>query len=111
AFSFADGMGHWFFAPDIFTCQRCVYRHDAVPVRRSGNMYNIYFRKLNKFAVIMKSFYAFIQHTGRNAEVPLVYIADSNNPCSFIFKMVPPHCTYTDDAFGKLVAGCYVTFT
>ncbi len=40
-FPFTDGSGHGFFTPYVFPCLGSHDRHDAMPVRRSGNVDNV----------------------------------------------------------------------
>src|SRR3546814_5266003 len=81
-----------------------------MPVRRSGDMNNIHFRKRDQFSVIGKGLDAFIQHAQCLFDVSFIHIADGHHPRTRIFKMSASHAPHTDHSFGKLVAGCKKTF-
>jgi hypothetical protein len=108
-FTFADGTGHGFFAPDIFPGSSCLGGDQGVPVGRSSNVYNVYFRQLDYFPVIVEGFNPAFQHLLSLLQMATVYIANSHYTGASVGEMIPAHLSCTYHCFGQLIAGSQVT--
>ncbi len=108
-FAFADGSGHWFFAPDIFPCLCSFHRHESVPVRRSGDVHNIYFGQSNQFPEIVKGFHRIVNHVFSSVQMQLFHITNSNHAGSLIGNVSAPHSPNTNNPLGELIRWRQIT--
>ncbi|OQC56002.1 MAG: hypothetical protein BWX52_01883 [Bacteroidetes bacterium ADurb.Bin013] len=104
-FAFPYGACHGFFAPDILAGLGGFHSHDAVPVRRGGNVHHIYVGIVNQIHEMLIGPDPVRGHFHSRFQVFGIHIADGNQPCSFVFDMFPAHTAGTNDPFGQLVAG------
>ena len=107
--AFADGTRHRLLAPDILAGARGIGRHDAVPVRRRGDMHDVHIGIVNQVAVIVIGGDFLTGQLQTGIEMVPVHIADGHQPGSGIAVMSAAHTADTDDTFGELVAGCGVS--
>jgi len=110
-FTLANRTGHRFFTPNIFTGFGCINRHNAMPMRRSGNMNNIHIGVIDQITIIVISRNLFPGQLQASIYVRLVNITNGHQTCSSITKMVASHTSDADDTFGQLITRCSVTRT
>ena len=116
--AFANGTGHWLFTPDVLTSLGSFYRHQGMPMRRSGNVNYIHIRVFNQVTEIMISLQGLVElllaQVHRLLQMVLVYITYRYQTARFITGKViatSTDTTYPNDTLGQLVARCDVIGT
>ncbi|CCZ76045.1 unknown [Alistipes finegoldii CAG:68] len=111
ALAFADGARHRFLAPDVLAGLGRLDGHDAVPVRRRGDMHDVDIGVGNQAAEVAVGFQrlAELLLSQRNGafEVFAVHVADCHQPAVLVAGEVVAalaDAAHADDAFGELVA-------
>src|SRR5699024_5192302 len=103
--SFANGSGHRFLTPDVLSRLRGLLGHNAVPVRRSGNMHHINIILLQDLSVVSISPYPGVTHIQCLLQMIFIDITNSHQPGSGIGQMPLAHISYPNYSLSKLVAG------
>ena len=103
-FAFADRPRHRFLAPDVLAGAGGVDRHDPVPVRRGGDVYDIDVRIFDQFPVvgIGGQFIAGQLLAGR--QMIFVHVANGYQAGAGVAVMTASHPADADDALGELIA-------
>ena len=111
ALALADGACHGFLAPDVLAGLGSLDGHDAVPVGRGGDVYDIDIRVGDQVAVEVVGFQRLAELAPaqlRGApEVVAVHVADGHQPafgCAGEVVAAAADAADADDALGELVA-------
>ena len=112
---FANGTGHRLFTPDVLAGLGRFDCHDSMPMRRSGDMNDVYIRVLNQITEIVVCLECFIEflltQVHRFLQMVLVYITYRYQATLFIAGKVITASTdtaHTNNTLGELVARCNV---
>ena len=100
----ADGARHRFLAPDILAGRGGLHRHDAVPVRRRGDMHDIDVRIGNQLTVVGIGRHFLAGQLPSGLQMILVDVANRDQTRTRVPVMASAHAAYADDTFGQLVA-------
>ena len=100
----ADGARHRFLAPDILTGRGGLHRHDAVPVRRRSDMYDIDVRIGDQLTIVGIGCHFLAGQLPSGLQMILVDVADRDQTRTRVSVMASAHAAYADDTFGQLVA-------
>ena len=103
AFSFTDRTGHRFFTPDVFSGFSGLDRHDAMPMRRSGDVHDIDIRVQDQIAEIMISGYFFLHQILPQFKVIFINVTNGNQTCTGIIDMASTHSSGTNNTFSQLI--------
>ncbi len=105
-FPLANCTCHGFLTPDVFTgtCRFCC--HNAMPVRRSGNVYHVYIGIVDQVHKVFTGFHFIGSRFYGSFQMEFIYIAYGNKTCTRVFVMSPAHRSHSNDPFRELVTGC-----
>jgi len=111
SFSFADGAGHGFLAPDVLARFRGRGGDQPVPVRGRGDMHDVDIGPGQHFAEIPVPFDVRV-HRGKGLfQVPLIDVADSQQPRTGVAEVAAAHAAHADHRLGQFFAGRGITFS